>query len=113
MNLFNTGLLYGLLLSINDLFSMSIIKQITIGNIASNWLIITFVLYGCQMILFYNGLKTTSMSTLNLSWNLFSNIIITAVGIIYFKENLTNTEMYGIGFGLLSLFLFGYSQFNK
>ena len=113
MNLFNTGIIYGLILAINDLFSMSITKEIVIGNITSNWLIISIILYGFQMILFYNGLKTTSMSTLNLSWNLFSNIIITSMGIIYFKENLTDTEMYGIGFGFLSLFLFGYSHYNK
>jgi len=113
MNLFDNGIIYGFTLAINDLFSMGITKEITLGNLSSTWLIIAFILYGSQMLLFYNGLQLTSMSTLNLSWNLFSNIIITSIGLLYFKENISHTEMYGIGFGLISLFLFGYSQYNK
>jgi uncharacterized membrane protein len=113
MNLLDSGLVYGFILAINDLFSMGITKEVILGNFASNWLVVSCILYGGQMILFYYGLKITSMSTLNLSWNLFSNIIITTLGLLYFKEKLSHSEAYGIGFGLISLFLFGYSQYQK
>jgi hypothetical protein len=113
MNLLDNGLVYGFILAINDLFSMGITKEITIGNLTKNWLFVSFILYGGQMLLFYNGLKITPMTTLNLSWNLFSNIIITALGLFYYKENLSYTEAYGVGFALISLFLFGYSKYQK
>ena len=113
MNLFDGGLIFGLLLAFNDLITMSISKEIIIGNLTSNWLVITFILYGFQMMIFYTGLKSTPMSLLNLSWNLISNIIITIIGIYYFKENISNLETYGLLFGLFSLFLFGIAHYNK
>ena len=78
-----------------------------------NWLGFVVILYGFQMILFNRGLKTTQMSVLNLSWNLFSNIIITILAIFYFKENINQLETYGILFALFALLLFGLGEYNK
>ena len=113
MNLFDGGLIFGLLLAFNDLITMSISKEIIIGNLTSNWLVITFILYGFQMYIFNKGLSVNGMGVLNLTWNLFSNIIITIIGIYYFKENITNLESFGVAFALFALLLFTIAEFNK
>jgi len=109
----NNALFIGLVLAIVDIISMGITKKTVLGQLNNNWLIVAVVLYGCQMLIFYYGLTTSSMTTLNLTWNLFSNIVITIIGIWYFNENITSLEQYGILFGLFSLFLFSISEFTK
>jgi len=113
MNILNNGFFIGLCLAIIDIFSMSMVKNIYLKNISENLLIIAVILYGIQMLIFYHGMPYTSMTVLNLTWNLFSSIIVTLMGIYYFKENLTNLETYGTIFGLLSLFLFGLSKYEN
>jgi len=113
MSIFNNGITYGLILAFNDVINMSINKEIIIGNLATKWLPFICILYGSQMFIFNKGLQVTQMSLLNLTWNLFSNIIITIIGIYYFKENISNLESYGVAFGLFSLFLFGLAQYQK
>ena len=113
MNIFSTSIAFGLLLTFNDIINMSIVKQITLGNLVISWLPIAYILYGLQMLIFYKGLHVTQMSVLNLTWNLFSNIIITMIGIYYFKENINNIESYGLFFAFFALFLFGLAQYQK
>ena len=113
MNIFNNGITYGLIMAFNDVITMSINKEIILGNIMSNWLPFICILYGLQMYIFNKGLQVTQMSVLNLTWNLFSNIIITIIGIYYFKENISDLESYGLAFALFALFLFGLAQYQK
>jgi len=112
-NLFNNGLFYGLILAFNDVISMGITKNISLGILAQNWLYVACVLYGIQMYIFYQGIQITSMSVLNLTWNLFSNIVITIMGLYYFKENVSHLETWGIIFAIFALFLFGLAQYHK
>ena len=112
-NLFNSGLFYGLILASNDVINMSIVKNISLGVLTQNWLYIAYILYGLQMIIFYKGVQVTGMSVLNLTWNLISNIVITLIGLYYFKENITHLERWGILFALFALFLFELSQYQS
>jgi hypothetical protein len=43
-------------MALNDVISIGITKNIVLGSLAYNWIIIAFILYGCQMIIFYNGI---------------------------------------------------------
>jgi TRAP-type mannitol/chloroaromatic compound transport system permease small subunit len=113
MQIFNNGIVIGLCLAVVDIISMGITKQINIGGLNSRWLIFACILYGGQMLIFNYGLHLISMTVLNLTWNLFSNVVITLIGLYYFKENITHLETYGILFGLFALFLFGLSEYTK
>jgi len=113
MSVFNYGITFGLLLALNDVISMSINKHITLGHLAENWLPIICVLYGFQMYIFNKGLRVNGMGVLNLTWNLLSNILITIIGIYYFKENISNLESFGVAFALFALLLFTIAEFNK
>ena len=46
------------------------------------------------------------MSILNISWNLFSNIIVTLVGLYYYKEDLGNLKSVALLFALCSISIF-------
>ena len=39
------------------------------------------------------GLGKTSMSVLNITWNLISNVLVTLIGIYYFGERINNLKM--------------------
>jgi len=64
------------------------------------------ILYGSQIFLFYYGLTTNTVSTLNITWDVLSSIFIAIIGILYFKEALTNYQLVGIILGIVSIFLF-------
>lgn len=113
IDIFKYSAFFGLMLASNDIISMGITKKINLNELSTNWLYFVYILYGFQMIIFYYGMKIAPMSVLNLTWNLISNIVITIIGIYYFKENITNLETWGILFALFALFLFVMSNFNN
>ena len=56
--------------------------------------------------LFYYGLKSTSMTELNIVWNIFSSILVTILGIYYFSEKLNNIKTIAVLLGIISIVLF-------
>ena len=113
IDIFKYSIFFGLMLATNDIINMGITKKITLNEFNFNWLYLVFVLYGFQMVIFYYGLQVTSMSVLNLTWNLISNIVITIIGIYYFKENISHLERWGILFALFALFLFMMASYQN
>ena len=104
------GLLIGLVLAINDVFSFGITKSVSLQNgifKQKYWLIIPVILYGLQILIFYYGLHKTSMSVLNITWNLISNVLVTLIGIYYFGEKINNLKTIALGFAFVSIILFG------
>lgn len=103
------GLIIGLVLAINDVISFGITKEVFLGiNFTSlYWLSIPIILYGCQIVLFYYGLtQAVSMSVLNISWNLFSNIIVTLVGLYFFQEDIGSLKSIALLFAFCSISIF-------
>jgi multidrug transporter EmrE-like cation transporter len=108
------GLLVGILLAINDVFSFGITKAVSNQQLKSiNWLIIPTILYALQVWLFYYGLKKTSMSVLNISWNLISNVLVTILGIYYFGEKINDLKSIGLLFAFASISLFALDELKS
>jgi len=107
------GLLIAFILAINDVISFGIAKLTFLKTYSIGWLIVPVILYGLQLPLFYYGLKFSSMSILNISWNLISNILVTLIGFFYFKEQVDNIEMVGLIFAFLSIACFTYDDILK
>lgn len=101
------GLLIGLVLSVFDLFNMGTMKQISLHKFPVSTLWIVSLLYSIQPWIFLKGLNFTSMTVLNLSWDLLSDILVTLSGLFYFKEQLTEYKALGVMFSVLALILFG------
>lgn len=78
----------------------------SIGVISTNWVFgLSFLIYGLQPLIFYRALKVTTLTSMNLIWDLSSDIMVTVIGIYMFKESLNTKERIGLGLGLIALFL--------
>ena len=104
------GLLIGGLLAMTDATAMSVMKHITTGTYSTMYMGLVMVIYAMQPWLFLKGLNYTGMTVMNLSWDMMSDILVTAVGLFYFREKLTNTKLLAVGFALLAAFLFTYDS---
>ena len=101
------GILMGGVLAVFDLFNMSVLKHISLGTYRKALIWPVVFLYALQPWIFLKGLSFTSMTVLNLSWDLLSDILVTLCGLFYFRESLTNYKMFGVFFAIISIILFG------
>jgi multidrug transporter EmrE-like cation transporter len=107
--------LIGFILAVNDIISFALIKKYYLKELTVFvGFCLPMVLYSLQIPLFYYGLRTTSMTVLNIIWNLFSNILITLMGIFYFKEKINGLKTLAIIMGISSVVLFSLDSYvNK
>lgn len=102
-------LFYSIILSLNDIASFGLVKTYALRQVSVvPGLILPMLLYSLQMPLFFQGLRYTTMAILNISWNLVSNIVVTLVGIFYFREKITHLRSAAILLALSSLALFSF-----
>ena len=100
------ALIIGSILAVSDASMMSIMKGISQGTIPYTYMIIVAIVYLIQPFLFMFGLNHTTMTIMNLSWDLMSDIIVTLVGLLYFRESLSHKKSMGVLFALLAIVLF-------
>jgi multidrug transporter EmrE-like cation transporter len=101
-----TPLLYGLFMASIDVFMLGIIKMINTGAIKNMlWMAIPTIVYAFQPWIFLQSLRFESMIVMNLLWDLISDVLVTANGVLYFKESLSRTKAFGVMFSLLGIFL--------
>lgn len=99
-------LLYGVMLAIIDVIVLSLLKMRYLNIIKSDIiLIVAFLIYGFQAMIFYKSLHHSTLVQMNLSWDLISDILVTVVGIFLFKESFTQTQKLGIVVALGAIFL--------
>ncbi len=78
--------------------------MVSTGEIKNKaWLGLPTLLYAFQPLIFYFGLSHTSMTVLNLLWDVLSDVLVTASGLFYFKEKMSMKKYIGITFGLLAV----------
>ncbi len=100
------GTLIGLFLSLFDLVFLGLTKEIYLGNFEKKWLLLACIGYSLVPYIFYKGLNYTSLTILNLSWDITSDIVVTMAGIYFFKEYLGYTKAIGLVLACITLFLF-------
>ena len=99
-------LIFALVMAGVDAVILSLLKLFSIGSITSYIVfVLAFIIYGCQPFIFYYSLKYSSLTVMNLMWDLASDILVAFIGIMIFKENISNLQKIGILFGLVSLIL--------
>ncbi len=100
------SILFGLGLAIFDLFNMATIKKVQMGVFPKLAMWTVTGLYMIQPWIFLKGLSFTSMTVLNLSWDLLSDILVTLSGLLYFRESLTQYKFLGVMLALVAITLF-------
>lgn len=104
----------GVLLAVIDIISFSITKYLYIHkSITTKWLVIPFIFYGLQILIFYYGLAYSTMVELNVIWNILSSFLVTLIGIYLFNEKLNSMKIIAILLGTLSVVLFSLSDDHK
>jgi multidrug transporter EmrE-like cation transporter len=101
-----TPLLYGLFMATIDVFMLAILKLISTGAIKNMlWMALPTLVYALQPWIFLQSLRFESMIVMNLLWDLISDVLVTANGVLYFKETLSRTKTIGVVFSILGIFL--------
>ena len=100
------GLIFGLL----DAIGLPTIKAVSNGMLSTSWMTLPVILYAVSPFIFLTGLRSHSLTILNLVWDLSSDLIITLIGLFFFKESISYTKMVGVCLSFVALFLMSYES---
>ena len=80
-------------------------KSVTPGSTSTYRIIglMGYALVGVMLVYCYQHLA--SLSVLNITWNCFSTLFVTAAGIIIFKDNFGVKQWIGMGLSLVAIYL--------
>ena len=104
-------LVFGIAMSFLDIVMMSLAKLSSKGKIAySTALPLATLIYSLEPYLFFTSMKYESLTAMNLIWDLTSDIMVTLVGVFYFKESIKGLRWLAILFAMFSIALFAYTD---
>jgi len=102
---------FGLAMASVDICMMSVAKLTHLGKIPYlAGLLGSMGIYALQPVLFMKALTFESMIATNLIWNLVSSVVISLIGVFFFKESVKGLRLLAILIALLSLVLFAFSN---
>ena len=93
-----------------DTIMLSGIKIISMKAKYLKWMIVPTIVYAIQPWIFLSALKFETMTVMNLTWDLISDIFVTIVGIYYFGEKLGPVKSLGVFTALISVALLAYDD---
>ena len=104
-------IVFGLVMSLLDVGMMSIAKMSSKGEISfMTALPIATLIYSLEPFLFMKSLKYESLTSMNLIWDLTSDVMVTVLGVFYFKESIKGLRWLAVLFAMFSLSLFAYTE---
>jgi drug/metabolite transporter (DMT)-like permease len=101
-------LAFGLLLAMIDAVALPILKGVKSEG-WPRWLLgIPIGLYAFNPLIFYTALGSETLTIMNLIWDLMSDVLVTLIGILFFREVIPTTKRVGIVLSFASLILMSY-----
>lgn len=88
-----------------DAFMLTLLKCIFLKKVSLPWILLPVVIYSIQPIIFYFSLSYESLTVMNLLWDVMSDVMITAIGLLIFQEKIGPYKKLGVVFSLLSIVL--------
>ena len=105
------SVLHASIMALIDTGMLSIIKKISMNTgYGLTYMIIPTLVYACQPWLFLSSLKTETMTVMNLLWDLMSDVLVSLIGIFYFKEVMGPIRLAGLCLGIISLILLSWKE---
>ena len=102
---------FGIVMALVDITMMGTLKFVDQGKLAYNiGFPIATLLYAFEPYVFLKAMAHSNMLTTNLIWNLASNIMVTLLGVFFFKEKIKGLKWLAICLSLFSLGIFAYSD---
>lgn len=89
------------------------LKEYSLGNL--KWKIIIpigMLVYSLQPIFFLKAFQYETMTVMNILYDVMSDIIVTSIGLLYFREKLSNIKKVGLAFGFIAIVLLSYDSVN-
>lgn len=110
--LFNlTTLGFGGAMALIDAIILSSLRAYNLGFIKWNGIIlISILVYACQPLIFLESLNFSSLTIMNLLWDVMSDVMVTSIGLFYFKEKLSNIKRLGVIFSFISIILLSWKD---
>jgi multidrug transporter EmrE-like cation transporter len=104
-------LLFASIMAIIDGVTLSWIKSYSTGGIIWKSIIpLAMLLYSIQPLIFLQSLKYETMTVMNILWDITSDIFVTGMGLLYFKEKLSPMKMLGLAFAFIAIVLLSYED---
>ena len=69
------------------------------------WIFIPVLVYAFQPILFYLSLQYESLTVMNLLWDVISDVLVTFIGLMIFKEKIGPYKRAGVILSFISIVL--------
>lgn len=102
---------FGVSMATLDIVMMSIAKYSNKGQIAyGTALPLATLVYSLEPYLFFKSLNYESLTTMNLIWDLTSDILVTIIGVFWFGESIKGIRWLAVLFAIFSLGLFAYTH---
>lgn len=97
---------YGAVMASIDVFMLGIIKSVSKDTSRFiRWMILPTIIYALQPWIFLSSLRFESLIVMNLMWDLMSDILVTATGLLYFKEKIGPYKTLGVILSFVSIVL--------
>jgi multidrug transporter EmrE-like cation transporter len=96
---------FGLAMASVDVFMLSLVKFINKDSRLLRWMIVPTILYAIQPWIFLQSLSFESLTVMNLMWDVISDVLVTAVGLLFFKEKIGIYKIIGVCLSFVSITL--------
>lgn len=98
------------ILSTVDVVAFALVKEVVLKDMNTYFVIAAMLLYAIQPLILWKSLQYESLTIVNVLWNVISSIFVAILGIGFFREKLSYRELIGCVFGLLSVYLFTFTN---
>lgn len=87
-----------------DAIALPMVSVIHKTNMSMYYMIFPVLIYSVQLFIFKGALSYGTLAQMNMVWDITSDILVSLIGILIFKEVLTKNISLGLVFGLMSIF---------
>lgn len=97
-----------------DTIVLAGLKKYDMGTITWRGIVpIAMLVYSLQPYLFLQALQYESMTVMNILWDVISDILVTIMGIFYFKEQISSMKQVGLSFAFVAIVLMSYDELSS
>lgn len=90
------------------------LKEYDMGTITWRGIVpFAMLIYSLQPYIFLLALQYESMTVMNILWDVISDIIVTIVGLFYFKEQISSIKQVGLMFAFIAIVLMSYDELSS
>lgn len=100
------GLAIGVVLALIDSTVLPIVKKVHTGELDQSYMLIAMAIYGFAPLIFLMGLRYASLTVMNITWDLASDIMVTFIGLVVLREGIGVRSAFGLAFGIIAIILF-------